>query len=284
MPEIDALVPLLADDNRQNKNAANAGDGPKHAAWIACMQRLGNRLALVVETHAGGGIYQVPADSFCVGLPDASILGRHQRAAGFPTAPVGTTYYSASGDQALVLLPAAARYVAFDKEQRTTKRLALLAKARRRDAALEARPTSFKGNGDHRTAVSAVLTVCRPDATLLMVDPFGSGEFAPAKEAASRRVSSVVFGARMPNDPKFECEWMDLVRSFQSSLSAFEWTWAGSRQPGQKDSLRFYLLVGLAERADAEAVLATVRDEHAVFERERRQSHAYTGEIRHLWS
>ncbi len=192
----------------------------------------------------------------------------------------GRVFYSASGDQALLQLGEKARYIAFDKAESTAQRLMEVAKARGRNAQLESRPMSFKGNGDPETSVTAVLRRADPEATLLMVDPFGSGEFGPGCDAADRRIPTVIFGAKRPSDPVFDTEWKALQTAFAAKeMPMIRWTWKGSEGPGEQRRYHFHLLVALRAPDDATGVLTVLQKEHEVFEATRGQSHRYSGEL-----
>ena len=130
------VLAAMDDGNIQNGNAANAGDGPKHMMLLHMMRLMRKRLQTIVETHAGGGVYCVPSDSFCLNVPGESILTQHQRRANLPPASEGQVYYSASGDQILSNMPPECTYIAFDNNPRTRERLQAVARYRGREQSL----------------------------------------------------------------------------------------------------------------------------------------------------
>jgi hypothetical protein len=229
---------MLDDDNIQNRNAANAGDALKHAALLACLETAGSPLRTIVETHAGGGIYRVPADSFCIGLPEESILGRHQRRAALPPADPDCAFYSASGDQILTHLRDGGRYIAFDNNPLTSQRLRLVAAYRGRAEALQTQDDFRGGNGP---SLADVLRECDPSSSLVMVDPLDAADMDAAMPMIDEAFLVLVFGAEpyfgWEKRQRFEKAW----QTGQKRGRFFETAWCGDGRPDHRSRYAFHL-------------------------------------------
>ena len=268
-----AVVNELRDGNQQNANAANAGDGPKHVAWLTFISMLGDRLKTLVETHSGGGIYEVPRDRFCVKLPAESILGKHQRDWKLPVAGVGNVYYSASGDQALCHLPPGSRYVAFDKCGKTAERLRAVAEWRGRGDCLDSRG-GYAGNGSRETSLACVLSAAQCPL-LIMVDPFAANDLerAAGEVCQIADARSILFGASHGEDSR----WHRIIDDF-CERDRIVWKWRGDASPRERSGYLFLLLISGPQEREIDQLCGRLQREHDLLWKCRGPDYGYTSD------
>jgi len=279
---------LLNDGNPQNGNAANAGDGPKHIAWLTTIDVMGANLKLLLETHSGGGVYVVPEASFCVDLPEDSILGRHQRHAALPPRTSGGRWYSASGDQALLRMPTGCAYVAYDNRPTTSERLEHVACLRSRARDLDARPLPFRAYRPSDSA-RAVIGQHEPASTLVMIDPLRVKDIdvSPTTRQGMKHQTypTLLFGARGHEGRgtrEFDEAW-SAASWLLGSTHPIEWVWRGQRTPREPHKNSFHLLIALPDREAAHMVLERLMAEHRILLGARSRSHGYEARVAPRW-
>jgi hypothetical protein len=280
----DSVDNLLNDGNQQNPNAANAGDGPKHIAWLTFIEIMGPHLKTVVETHSGGGIYRVPPNSFCVGLGSSSILGRSQFAAEIPATDQREVYFSASGDQALRHMPDGCRYIAFDKCVGAANRLKEVAHGRERSRDLDSRAVSYAGNGDPATSLRRLLqNVDSP--VLAMVDPWTLPDLRNASDdiRSARHVRSILFGVTSVHfghgRELSEQGWGEIARAFsEARLNCITWKWKGKAVPTEESRHLFFLLLSTPNLQESDVLLEGLIAEHKILVNLRAGEYGYASD------
>ncbi len=233
----------------------------------------------VLETHSGGGVYRVASDRFCLDLPEKSILGRRQRAAGLAVPEGATAFYSASGDQALSHIPAACKYVAFDTNAVTGRRLAAVANWRERTKNLDSRPYSYAGNGDPATGLPALIQAL-PKPLLVMADPFELGDLERASRGLEGLAGArcIFFGVtRHRSTADSESGWRGISEKFRGQ-SRITWKWTGNA--GRHDNSRnlFFLLMTTAVKEEGAELFQKLANEHKLLSKARGSTHAYASD------
>ncbi|MGC8542045.1 MAG: hypothetical protein ACP5QA_15650 [Phycisphaerae bacterium] len=285
---------LFLDANAQNKHSANAGDGPKHIAWLTIMRMLADlptgSLKSIVETHSGGGIYAVAPDSFCLNLPPASILARHQAAAQLSPRPDGTSLYSASGDQALLNMPADCNYFAYDINTTTAQRLAAVAAYRNRTHNFTSINHSCLDQTARETSLATLLhTIAKP--ALIMSDPFDLADLATIARVIAPicDARTIMFGVAKHGDPLAAAQWQAAIAIF-SNQHRIQWLWQGTATPAavptdtpvagasaaSVGAYLFYLLIAVPTEQEQASLYAMLLDEHKLLAEARTHSHSYT--------